>query len=151
MILPGNVDACARVLALLDAWVDGELDTDEAALVERHKAACARCRAEAILVRAVARSVRQMPQPEPSPSVRSRLLARALEESTIRRVQIEHTEGVSSRVVFRYETGSAPAPLQTPSASTLAGPPGGRWILCQQQVRTVGGSLYQVVETTEWR
>jgi anti-sigma factor RsiW len=146
---PGN--ECPSVLLALDAWVDGELDPTDATAVARHLSACRSCRAEAALLRAMAHSVRRMPQPEPDPALRARLLAQAREEATTRRLGIEQTEREGVSIVRRYETVPARVVSAEPTAAREPALSTGRSLICQRQVSADGTTLHQVVQTRGWR
>ncbi|MGD8395331.1 MAG: zf-HC2 domain-containing protein [Candidatus Eiseniibacteriota bacterium] len=59
-----QADGCHRVRALLERWVDEELNASERAGVEAHLARCASCRAEARALASVDAALRGMEVPE---------------------------------------------------------------------------------------
>ena len=67
---------CARIQAELIALEQGELTASARDTVRAHLEACAACRAERELLRAVWRAARAIPRLEPSPGFRCRLWER---------------------------------------------------------------------------
>ncbi len=56
-----DLECCAGVLERLDAWIDGDLDADEAAAVKAHIGLCESCREEHQLAEVVVAELRSMP------------------------------------------------------------------------------------------
>jgi anti-sigma factor RsiW len=56
-----DFECCSDVLERLEAWIDGDLDADEAAAVKAHIDLCESCQAEQQLAEAVVAELRSMP------------------------------------------------------------------------------------------
>jgi anti-sigma factor RsiW len=72
---PEPAASCEEVLALLDAWPDGELSAEEAGRIERHAALCPACAEEVALARRLSEELRGLPPLVCPPEVTRRVLA----------------------------------------------------------------------------
>ena len=55
-------ESCAKVLEMLDAWIDGDLDDAEATAVKAHLDQCESCQAEQKLAETVVAELRALPE-----------------------------------------------------------------------------------------
>jgi anti-sigma factor RsiW len=75
---------CAEVFSRLSAWLDGELEPEEARRVEEHLARCESCRRQRVLLGATSRAVRALPPETVSDGFDARLRRRLTAETTAR-------------------------------------------------------------------
>jgi anti-sigma factor RsiW len=75
---------CTEVFGWLSAWLDGELEPEEARRVEEHLAGCGRCRRERALLAATSRAVRALPPETVAEGFDARLRRRLAAETAAR-------------------------------------------------------------------
>ena len=73
-----------EIRSLLSAYCDGDLDPVRTAVVERHLAECADCRAEVADLQTLLRLLHSTPPVEAPPWLSSRIMARVREQQAVR-------------------------------------------------------------------
>jgi anti-sigma factor RsiW len=138
---------CDAIAPELNAYVDGELPPGERAAVERHLEECASCRSEIELLRLVTGSLRHMARPEPSETMRQRLLAQVAAELPLRRMEVFCTERHGDQVIQRREVRMYREPVLTtpmmPVGRSVARPV----IRLHQRRQSFRGSGYRMIES----
>jgi anti-sigma factor (TIGR02949 family) len=71
---PDQPLSCVEALDLLEPFLDGDLDAEDAECLRAHLATCAACAAEEALARRVQRELRALPQPECPPELLARVV-----------------------------------------------------------------------------
>src|SRR5882757_5055848 len=74
MTRPNDSLGCEEALDLLDPYLDGDLQPDEARRVREHLDRCPACAAELSLARRVQGELRALPQPECPPELLARVV-----------------------------------------------------------------------------
>ncbi|MCD6362077.1 MAG: zf-HC2 domain-containing protein, partial [Armatimonadetes bacterium] len=74
------IRSCRAINNLLNAYLDGELTTEQARECEEHLAECARCRAELERLRAARSLLRSLPHPTPPPELADAIKLAAADE-----------------------------------------------------------------------
>jgi anti-sigma factor RsiW len=138
---------CEAARPELNAYVDGELAPEDRAVIERHLAGCAACRAEVELLRLVMHALRQAPRPEPSEAMRQRLLAQAAPEVPPQRMEILCVERHGDRVIRRQEVRMSREAGISPGLRPTAAPGVGRVIQHFRRVLSDRSNCYQVIES----
>jgi hypothetical protein len=142
---------CKAVHPELNAYVDGELASEDYRVIERHLEGCAACRTEVELLRLVTQSLHQAPRPEPSEAMRQRLLAQVVAELPLRRIEIVCTERHGDRVIQRREVRMYREPPLSPRLEPVAEPPLGPIIQQFRRVLADRPNCYQVIESYHGR
>lgn len=60
---------CTKIQDKIEAYLEGELDTDTLATVTAHVQSCPRCQNEVRFAEAISEALRELPRPEPPPKI----------------------------------------------------------------------------------
>jgi anti-sigma factor RsiW len=137
---------CESALAELSGYLDDALSPAEREAIARHLDTCPACQAELELLRLVTQSLQQAPRPEPSDSMRQRLLARVEADLAPRRVEIVCTERHGDQVTRRQDVLTLNRPIPTPWPSAGPTPPVPVFQQQSRREREVRPGFYQVID-----
>jgi hypothetical protein len=142
------VPECEAVQAELGAYLDGELAAAEQTAVQRHLETCAACREELALLRLVAHSLSLAPRPEPSETMRQRLMDQVVAELPVHRVTLICTERHGDEVLHRREMRLMREPARWPLPAPIPGSAFDHLVQRYRQETSHRANCYQVVEST---